>query len=292
MILITGATGAVGSRLVRELAERDAGGNLRVRALARTDASAEKLAGAGVEAVRGDLDDPTSLREAFEGVARLFLLTPFGASQARQEHNALDAAGRAGVRRVVKLSVSGADLDIAVSRAHKEVEGRLAIGSGFEVTVLRPDSYATNLLGQLPYIAAGQIVFPARDVRLAFVDPRDIAAAAAEALTRDEPLGGTYTLTGPERLDFAEVARRVSAAVGLEVRYVDAPPDSWRDGLVSVGVPVLLADGLVETFDALASNGGNVTTDAVRLILGRPPRPLDEFLREELAPALAAQDTA
>lgn len=279
MILITGASGVVGSRLLTALQGRD-----DIRALARSDSSAEAVANSGFEVVRGDLERPETLDHAFEGVHALFLLTPYSQRQAEQEHNALDAAERAGVERVVKLSVIGADWDIAVSHAHKSIEARLA-GSPFKTTVLRPESFATNFLGVLPTALAGQIYYPAGDVRLAHIDPRDIAEVAAAALTRPEALGGTYTLTGPETMTFHDVAERMSVALDRPVAYVDVPPAGWREALVGAGVPDFYAQGLTEMFGAIVRGGGTTLTDAVSMILGRPARSLDTYLSDELVPA-------
>lgn len=286
MILITGATGVVGSRLLTALGARD-----DVRALARSESSAAALADAAVEVVRGDLERPDTLAPAFDGVKKLFLLTPYSLGQAEQEHNALDAAERAGVERVVKLSVIGADWDIAVSHAHKAIEARLA-NSSFQTTVLRPENFATNFLGVLPTALAGQIHYPAGDVRLAHIDPRDIAEVAAEALTRAESLGGTYTLTGPETMTFGEVAERMGRALERPVEYLDVPPAAWREGLVGAGVPEFYADALTEMFGAIVRGGGSTVTDAVPMVLGRPARSLDTYFADELVPAARAAAAA
>lgn len=119
-ILLTGATGLIGSRVAAALRGRD-----DVRALARSDAAATKLGDLDVQVVRGDLDDPSSLTAAFAGVERIFLLTPFNERQAEQEHVALDAALQAGVTGVVYLSLIATDLDIAFARPHAEIEARL-----------------------------------------------------------------------------------------------------------------------------------------------------------------------
>lgn len=279
-ILLTGATGLVGSRVAASLA-----GHAGVRALARSDRAAAALEADGGHPVRGDLDEPATLAAAFAGVERLFLLTPFGERQAAQEHAALDAAEQAGVTGVVYLSLIGTDLDIAFARPHAQIEARLAAGP-WRTTVLRPDFFAQNLHGQTDLIRGGQLIFPAGRAALAPVDVADIAAAAAAALTADRQPAGTYTLTGPERLTFAQVAEQVTAAVGHHVTYIDAPANAWREGLLAAGVPAPQADGLVEMFDTYKQTGGTWVTGGVQRLTGRPARPLVAFLADELAPAL------
>ncbi|WP_433304505.1 NmrA family NAD(P)-binding protein [Actinoplanes sp. CA-030573] len=285
-ILLIGATGLVGTRLAAQLAGRD-----DVRALARSEATATRLTDAGVTAVRGDLADPASLTQAFDGVRRLFLLTPYGPQQTALEHAALDAAERAGVTGVVYLSLIGADLDIAFARPHRQVEARLA-ASPLATTVLRPDFFAQNLHGQLDLIRQASIVFPAGDTALAPIDVEDIAAAAAAALTAPAQPTGAYTLTGPQRLTFADIAARTGAALNRTVTYVDAPPSVWHQGLLDAGVPPLFADGYSEMFDVYRQTGGTYVTHGVRQLTGTAPRPLEAFLDAELLPSINQQQPA
>lgn len=279
-ILLTGATGLIGSRVAAALRGRD-----DVRALARSDAAATKLGDLDVQVVRGDLDDPSSLTAAFAGVERIFLLTPFNERQAEQEHVALDAALQAGVTGVVYLSLIATDLDIAFARPHAEIEARLA-ASPLESTALRPDFFAQNLHGQVDLIRQGQLIFPAGHAALAPIDVQDIADAAVTALTADQQPTGTYTLTGPERLTFNQIADQVAAAVGHDVTYLDAPRDAWRDSLLDAGVPARQTNGLVEMFDIYKQTGGTWVTGGVQKLTGHAPRTLAQFLASELTPAL------
>lgn len=279
-ILLIGATGNVGHHIARGLA-----GRTDVRALARSSSSADALRDLGVDPVPGDLDDPNNLDAAFSGVERLFLLTPFSERQADQEHSALDAAERSGVRGIVYLSLTGADSHLALARPHTEIEARPA-RSPFAVTVLRPDFFAQNLHGQIEPIRAGQLFFPTGDAAVAAVDVRDIADAAVAALTAADQPTGTYTITGPERLTFAEIAERIGAHLGRSVEHIDPPAHQWRDGLVQAGVPTNFADGLAEMFTLYQRTGGTAVHHGTHLLTGRAPRPIDDFIADELGPAL------
>ncbi len=279
MILLIGGTGQVGLRVAKLLPRGQA-----VRALAHSDASAQTLAQLGIETVRGDLGAPETLARAFAGVDTLFLLTPFSPEQLQHEQNALDA-GRE-LRRVVKVSVIN-DGGIAIAKAHEEI-GRRLREREIEATLLRPDFFVSNLLAQLDLIRSGQLIYPAGEARRTFVDPADIAEVAVAELTAEIPVGGELILTGPESLSFAELAARIAAILGSEVQFVDAPASAWREGLLAAGVPEFYADALVELFERDIKPLGTVAPSGdVERVLGRPPQPVDRFIRDELAGALA-----
>jgi uncharacterized protein YbjT (DUF2867 family) len=279
LILLIGGTGQVGLRVAKLLQ-----GRRDIRALAHSDASGQALEQLGFEAVRGELAQPETLAPAFAGVDTLFLLTPFSPEQRQHEQNALDA-GRE-LRRVVKVSVIN-DGGIAIAKAHHEI-GRQLAEQEIEVTLLRPDFFVSNLLAQLDLIRSGQLIYPAGDARRTFTDPADIAEVAAAELTAETPVGGELILTGPEALGFADLAARIASILGREVEFVDAPPSAWREGLLSAGVPEFYADALVELFERDIKPTGTVAPSSdVERVLGRPPRPVDRFIRDELAAALA-----
>lgn len=280
MILLTGATGQVGLRVTRQLADRD-----DVRALARSDQAAARLAELGVPVVRGDLDDPATLPAAFDGAKRVLLLTQLTARQLQQEQNALDAAGDA---RIVK--VSAPSRGIAYSQAHEAIEERLRVRGG-QWTSLHANFFTSNLLAALPLIRQGMIAFPAGEVRLPFVDPQDVAEVAVHQLLADTPENGAVPVTGPEALSMTTLAARISLAVGHEVRYVDAEPKNFLAALLARGLPEFTAGGSAEFFENfLKRYGDQVPSTDVQRLLGRPAHPVDRFLREELAPAVSTAE--
>jgi len=145
MILLIGATGVIGTHVASALAGRS-----DVRALAHSDASARELERLSIgEVTRGDLADPASLEPALRGGERLFIVTPFTPDQAELEINAIEAAERAGVKHLVKISVSGAEQPdpLAFGRTRQQAERRLA-QTTLTSTILRPTNYMTNLFTQ------------------------------------------------------------------------------------------------------------------------------------------------
>lgn len=278
MILLTGATGAVGSVVADLLAAR--GESMRL--MIRDPAKATRLPGA--EVVQGDFRDPDSLDRALAGVERAFLLTPVGSQQAVWETNFIDAAVRAGISVLVKHSAVGADPDVeGVGSAHGTSERHL-LKSGLTAVVIRPVMFMDNLLQWSPPIPRAEaLVAPLidRGVRINMVAVEDVAAAEAAVLSEPCHAGHTYTLTGPETMTFSDVAARVSDGVGTSVplRVVDAT--GYREECKAAGVPDAAIEGQLDYFSTLTTQSTSLTvvTDDVQRVLGRQPTSVREFAR-------------
>lgn len=281
MILIVGGSGTIGSHLAKALAHRS-----DVRALVRTREGATRFESLGFEAVIGDLAQPRTLVPAFEDVTKVFVATP-RENQLDNEWNAIEAAERAGVERFVRVSLIYAGEPPApyLRRPHDLLDARLA-SSSMASTILRPPAFMTHLLSQLAHIADGRIVFPAGNVRIAHVDPRDVADVAVEALLGQRNLDTPLAVTGPQSLSFQEVADVIADVVRREVRYVDEDPWEWRERAVAAGSPEWLADGLIEIYADYASRGGVPASGVVESVLGRPARSVRQFAGEVLRPAM------
>lgn len=282
-ILVTGATGNVGSRVVAELLARGE----PVRAFVRDPARAAGLLGPAVELAVGDLDDPASIRRALDGVDRVVLSSANHPRQREHETNAIDAAAAVGRPWIVKLSTIGAEVGspLAFWDCHGHVEAHLR-RSGLPATVLQSHFYMSNLLDSAATVrATGKLFAPAGGARLPMIDPRDVAAAAARILTDPNPaahVGRTYHLTGPEAITFDDVAERLSAATGRPVGFVHVPDDAARESLRAAGMPPWMVDNLLVLFGILR-DGRWETTDDVRALTGRAPRAFAEFAREHAA---------
>jgi uncharacterized protein YbjT (DUF2867 family) len=267
MLLVTGATGNVGRELVRALVEEGA----EVRVLVRDPGRAAGLP-ESAERVVGDLGEPSTLGAAFEGVERLFLLTP-GIGLEHTTH-AVAAARAAGVRHVVHLSsynVLGDPMP-AMGRWHRDREDAIRAAS-IPVTFLRPGGFMSNALDWLPTIrASGYLLDPIGPGRFAPIDPADIAAVAALALTQDGHQGREYVITGTETFTVAEQAKVLGAAIGreLEVRPVASPEEAVRARFPH-GAPPALAAAIVEGFTLMRADTTGFRTGTVRELLGREP---------------------
>jgi len=281
-ILITGATGKVGRRVIEQLAEHPG-----LRALAHSDRSAATLTAHGVEVVRGSLDDPAALDAALAGVDSLFLLTPYTPDQGATELRVLHAARAAGVTRVVKLSSLLEAHPIQVMRGHAAVSAALPSLGFTHVSILQPDNFMDNELEAVDTLRQGLLFANAGTARLSFVDARDIAAVAAAELTSDTPAGGTLVITGPDALTFGEYAGRLSAALGLPLQHISPPDAEFTQALLEAGLPDFYARDLTEMFASIRESGlTHAPTDTVQRLTGHAPRTAEDFARDVLAPAL------
>lgn len=278
LVLVTGATGAIGAAVVRNLRQR----GVSTRAFVRDRARAADMLGEDVELAVGDLGDAESIRRALHGVQRLLLCTPNHVDQLPREMGVIDAAAEARLERVVKIGAGGTSIDspLAFWNAHARIESYLHM-SGLPMVMLRPSMYMTNLLATAPTVRnTGRLIAPAGTARIAMIDPRDVADAATVALTEDGHEGRCYTLTGSEAVTYDEIASQIALATGRPVQYVDVPDTAAREGMKAVGVPDWFADQLIILWRELRQGAGEMTTDAVHGITGRSPRRVAEFVLE------------
>ena len=283
MILLTGATGTVGGHLLSTLAAQGA----PVRALVRSQERADSLRGYDCEITIGSYEDPDSLDHALRRVDRVFLVTAGGPDLAAQELAMVRAIRAAATSpHVVKVAAAGVDAAepwTRIQREHLRVTQALAEAE-VPTTVLAPGVFFQNLLRSVAGMRErGVISAPAGDTPLTWVDARDIAAVAAHVLTSDGHEGATYTVTGPEQLPYAELARRLSAATGLDVRYEDVAPERFRADLVAAGTPEWNADALVELYEGYRAGRGPAVTDEVTKATGRDAATLEDFLTHHMA---------
>lgn len=281
-ILVTGANGTTGGATLQALAARGAHVRALVRDVSKLDAPD------GVEVVVGDFDDESSLLAALDGVERAFLVGASSPRQADQEGAFISAASRVGLEQIVALSVIGADAPgveaLRFGAAHVGVEAALA-SSGIPTTLLRPNSFFQNLLGQAPSIAGTGVFYSplSTGARVSAVDATDIGEVAAIALTEAGHVGQAYALTGPEALSDDDVAARLSAALGIEVSHVQVPLDAARETFLAGGYPEWNADGLLELFAFYETGGAAGVSGDIERVLGRPPRSIDDFARAHAA---------
>lgn len=255
-----GATGELGREVAATLAARS---GVKVRAFVRRPLP--EGSPPVDEMVIGDLRDRESLQDACVGVDSLFLVSSPTRDQVELETNAIEAAEFAGVGRIVKVSnIPIAGLETGLHGNHRAIERRLA-ASSCAATVLQPSFFASVIDKQSDVIAGGHLVLPTGRGKIAWIDPSDIAAVAAEALVRSA-LDGPLHLTGPEALDGDEVAAR------LGVKRIDLPLDRWLETVVASGLDPWLAESTVHLFEAIKLGALEETTDTVERVLGRPPR--------------------
>ena len=273
MIAVIGGTGTTGREIVEGL--RQAGAAFRC--IIRDTVRAAGQLGDDVALIEGDLADPATIEAGCAGCESLFLLSGHGPAMADQQKSAIDAAIRAGVRRIVKSAGMMVDPAMMIPRLHVEAEDHLK-ASGVDWTILRPNFFCQNLLNAAGAVRAEDkmiMPFPA-DVPIAMIDVRDTAAVAVRVLTGDGHGGVTYELTGsPVTLD--ECARVLSRTLGKDVAYVQAPLETAHSMMRDQGAPDWVLDQVANILTYIERGGLSRATGDVEEITGRPPRTLDDF---------------
>lgn len=276
-ILITGATGTIGSDVVRLIAEK----GIPIRAGVRTGHKEAKVRLPHVEIVHCDFDEPEALKRALEGMEKLFLLTPGVPQQVEFVHRTVDLAKEAGIRHIVRLSALGANHEhpITLLHWHQEAE-RLIKASGIPYTILRPSSFMQNIINFFPP-RDGKILLPLGDGRVSYIDTRDIAAVAAVILTGDgKHEDQAYDLTGPEALSVYQVALILSDVISRNIEYIDVPDVVARQAMEEQGAPEWLVNGIMELHAFNREGNAAVVTPAIELITGRKATAFGEFARD------------
>jgi uncharacterized protein YbjT (DUF2867 family) len=280
-ILVTGATGTIGSQVVNAL--RGPPG-VKVRAAVRGGERASGLAGGNVTAVDFDYGNPESIAKAVEGAAKVFLVTPFVERPVELGERLVDAAKKAGVKHIVKLSAFGCELEpgIALGRNHRAIEKKVE-ASGIAWTFLRPNNFFENFMNYYGPDGQGNIYLPWGHAGCSFISGADIAAAAKVALTGAGHEGKAYTLTGPAPLTIAEAARTIAEVSGRAITYVDVPEDAARKGMLDAHMPVWMTDGMLELHAIDKAGYAAVVTDDLAQLTGSKGTTFLEFARASAA---------
>ena len=283
--MVIGGRSKIGSALIEELLSRGE----QVRALVRAGDHAGSTYPT-VSLVTGDLADEGSLMAAMDGIEKVFLLSSPHPDAVAWHRNAIDAARRTDVQLLVRSSILGAEAESAPEfiDAH-HVSDRYLRESGLPHVIVRPNLFLQNIQeSTIPTIdASGNFYVDAGQARISMVDTRDVAAVAAVALCDQDHAGAQYDVTGPEALSYADVAARLTGALGREVSYVDVPDAAVREALLAAGLSDWFAGALIGLYQDYRRSGTEGyaarVTDTVTRLTGRRARSLDDLLAEVAA---------
>ncbi|MFB7775506.1 NAD(P)H-binding protein [Streptomyces bauhiniae] len=285
MIIVTGATGQLGRQTVEHLLHRVPAD--RVGVSVRDPKKAEDFAARGVRVREGSFTDPGSLAHAFEGATQVLIVSVdrFGEEAVQQHRTAIEAAVKAGARRVLYTSHMGASpaSHFQACRDHAATEEILRT-SGVPYTALRNGFYAAGALQFLgPALDSGQVALP-EDGPVSWTAHADLAEAAAAILADEGRYDGpTPPLTAPRSLTFADLAALATGITGRPFTRTTVPDDAFRRHLAEAGLPADRVEGLLGVFTAARAGEFAAQDPALTTLIGRAPIELEAVLREQLA---------
>ncbi len=278
MICVTGAGGTVGSEVIKQLESAKA----PFRAAYFSNEKAEAAHARGIDAVIIDYNRPGTLRAAFQGCDKLFLLGPNALNQTQLELNAVEAAKAVGVRHIVKQSVMGAEDEVYdLAKVHRPVEKAIE-SSGFAWTFLRPNSFMQNVVTYMGATIKAEAAFYSASgkAKISHVDVRDLATMAVKALTEPNHEGKAYTLTGSEALTYDELASQLSKVLGRPISHISLSPADLKNGMLAEGMPEEIADRMLDLERYYREDQASLITNDIKQVIGRDPRRFAQYARD------------
>jgi len=277
MIVVFGATGTIGAPLVAALLAKGA----QVRAVTSDPAKVSALQADGCEVVVASFDDPDALAKACAGAEKAFLVTPAHLDMRQWKANVIAAAASAGIKHMVICTGLGASPKARLTFGvwHSDSQ-ELLKASGMDWTLVQPTYFIQNLLWQASSIATDDVYLDDLGGPVSWVDARDIADVAAEALTGEGHEGKAYGLTGAEALDGAAIAALLSKTTGRTITLRPVSAEDSQAAMIASGMGPEVAKAMVE-LSALAPKGylaGVETT--IEDMLGRPAKDVETFISE------------
>ncbi|HZC21296.1 MAG TPA: SDR family oxidoreductase, partial [Nitrososphaeraceae archaeon] len=236
--------------------------------------------------VQLDYNKPDTLSSALRDIDKLFLLTPFQSNMVDLTSNLVNEAKNAGVKYIVKQSVLGADAEpsITPSRLHRQSE-KVIEESGIPFTFLRPNFFMQNFVTFYSSFIKTQGAFyvPAGDAKASFVDVRDIAAVAVQALSKNgtaNHIRKAYDITGGEAISYGQAAEILSKEIGKKVNYVNISDEDARKGMKDMGADEWTINSMIELFGITRAGYLSEISSAVEQVTGNKPIPFSQFARD------------
>ena len=279
-ILVTGATGTVGSEVVKQLSSNALSYNIKTGVHSIENANKVQKYDR-VKAVQIDYDKMEGVESAFKDVDKLFLLTHPSSKTVEHESNLVTEAKKSGIKHIVKQSIMRADLgaDVEAMRLHRQAE-KLIEESGIPYTFLRPNEFMQGFINfQGTAIKSNNAFYiPAENAKVSFVDARDIAAIAVKALVDgDKHYNKTYMVTGPEALSYHQAADKLSNATGKKIDYVNISEEEAREALKETGMDDWLINTILGLYTLYRNDYASEVSYAVEEVTGRKATNFVEF---------------
>ena len=282
-ILVTGATGNIGSQVVKQLLS-DAP-DVSIKAAVHSSQNVKKIKSDDrVKVIQIDYNKAETLRQALNHVDKLFLLTPDVPNAAELASNLVIEAKKAGIKQIVKQSVMGAALeaDVGTMRLHRQVE-KFIEQSGIPFTFLRPNEFMQNFVNfHSPSIKGNNAFYvPLEDAKVSLVDVRDIAAVAVKSLIdKDKHKNKTYLITGPEALSYHQVAGILSSTTGRKINYVNISDGEARAAMKEIGMSDWLINTVSELSEYFRKGKASEISPEVEDVTGNKPISFSQFAKD------------
>ncbi|TFF40796.1 SDR family oxidoreductase [Mucilaginibacter psychrotolerans] len=281
-ILITGATGQVGSKTIDFLLDNK---DIAIIAAVRSPEKAAPFTAKGIATVILDFDDESTHLPALQGIDRVLIVTGYTVDMLRQSKALLDNAKKAGVGHVVHLGACGRDDTTVAHWAWHQLIERYIEWCGFSYTHLRPETFMQNMLsyGGKKAIENGIVHAYVEGARLSWVDVEDVAQVAAVSLAHPEiHAGQTYRL-GYDAATFDEIAAMMTTIVGKPFRYEPLAPEVFLQNMINAGAEMAYMGCVYEHWKRYAAGtipGADDTFDNFPVITGKQPTGLADFIEK------------
>jgi uncharacterized protein YbjT (DUF2867 family) len=282
-ILVTGASGNIGSEVVKQLLSNAP--EVSTKAAIHSSQNIKKVKyDDRVKIIQIDYNQPETIREALSGVDKLFLLTPDVPNAADLASNVVIEAKKAGIKQIVKQSVMGAALeaDVGTMRLHRQAE-KFIEQSGIPFTFLRPNEFMQNFINfHSPSIKGNNAFYvPLEDAKVSLVDVRDIAAVAVKSLIdEDKHKNKTYLITGPEALSYHQVAEILSNTTGRKINYVNISDEEAKAAMKEIGMSDWLINTVSELSEYFRKGKASEISPAVEDVTGNKPISFSQFAKD------------
>jgi NAD(P)H dehydrogenase (quinone) len=287
MLLVTGATGNLGRKIIGNILQMQVDIKAIVAATHRPESEeAIQIAKAGIEVRHLDFMDPVGIDAALQGIHKMLILSTWDTNDLRvkQHSNAVEGAVKAGVRHIIYTSFINASPDSLFehnTQVHAVTEAKIR-ATGIPYTFLRHGLYAESTMMDLQQtLATGKLFRGGGDAKISFIGRDDLAFSSATVLTSEGHTNAVYTETGPEAITYDEVAKLMSKAFGRPIDHVDLSPERWYEHALGMGFPEPTARASKSNVLAVrAGEIGTVTRDYEK-ITGRAPRSFSQLLADD-----------
>lgn len=280
-ILVIGATGTVGSEVVKQLAPS----GHAIKAAIHSHKAEYLRQFPQVDIVNIDFANPVTISNALTGVDKLFLVTPITPDKDNITANILQEAKNKGVKYIVKLSVAGADSEsgINIGRLHRKEE-KMIEDTDIEYNFLRPTAFMQNFVNYFGETIRKQnaIYTSAGEGKIGFIDARDIASVAVQLLTNNDTKykNKSFELTGKEALSYGQAAEILSKELGRKISHIDVSEEEARKGMKKVGMSDWLIDDIMKFYGIIKSGNASQITNTIEEITGKRPILFSQFAKD------------